>query len=115
VPYADDSPDDRKFLEQAIDISRHALEHAGKTPFGAVVVIDGEMVGTGTSSVVELHDPTAHAEVMALRAPFRSSKCAWTFDCRGVLCLRYRHPRAVHKSGGTVRSGPKSIPDRAAG
>jgi tRNA(Arg) A34 adenosine deaminase TadA len=32
-----------------------------------VVVIDGEVVGTGTSSVVELHDPTAHAEVMALR------------------------------------------------
>jgi guanine deaminase len=58
---------DRGFLAHAIDISRHALEDEGKTPFGAVVVIAGEVVATGTSSVVELHDPTAHAEVMALR------------------------------------------------
>ncbi|NJQ01868.1 nucleoside deaminase [Streptomyces zingiberis] len=60
--------DDRKFLEQAIDVSRHALEDEGKTPFGALVVIGGEVVGVGTSSVVERRDPTAHAEVMALRA-----------------------------------------------
>ncbi|MET8234866.1 nucleoside deaminase [Micromonospora sp. NPDC005298] len=37
------------------------------TPFGAIVVIGSEIVGEGTSSVVELRDPTAHAEVMALR------------------------------------------------
>jgi tRNA(Arg) A34 adenosine deaminase TadA len=58
---------DREFLQRAIEISRHALEDEGKTPFGAVVVVDGEIVGEGTSSVVELLDPTAHAEVMALR------------------------------------------------
>jgi guanine deaminase len=39
-----------------------------KTPFGAVVVVAGTVVGKGTSQVVELRDPTAHAEVMALRA-----------------------------------------------
>lgn len=58
---------DISFLIQAIEISRHALEDEGKTPFGALVVIDGVVVATGTSSVVELADPTAHAEVMALR------------------------------------------------
>jgi tRNA(Arg) A34 adenosine deaminase TadA len=58
---------DRKFLERAIDLSRHALEDQGKTPFGAIVVIDNEIVSEGTSSVIELSDPTAHAEVMALR------------------------------------------------
>ncbi|MFF7331554.1 deaminase [Streptomyces sp. NPDC008150] len=68
VPYAPESPEDHAFLQQAIAISRHALEDEGKTPFGALVVIDGQVVGTGTSSVVERHDPTAHAEVMALRA-----------------------------------------------
>lgn len=68
LPYAQESPQDRAFLEQAIAISRHALEDEGKTPFGALVVIGGEVVGTGTSSVVELQDPTAHAEVMALRS-----------------------------------------------
>ncbi|WP_447037694.1 nucleoside deaminase [Streptomyces sp. DSM 118878] len=67
MPYAPENEQDRKFLEQAIAISRHALEDEGKTPFGAVIVVGGQVVGTGTSSVVELHDPTAHAEVMALR------------------------------------------------
>ncbi|MGW5861927.1 nucleoside deaminase [Streptomyces sp. NPDC055239] len=67
MPYAPETEQDRKFLEQAIAISRHSLQDEGKTPFGAVVVVDGEVVGTGTSSVVELQDPTAHAEVMALR------------------------------------------------
>ncbi|MGW2256931.1 nucleoside deaminase [Streptomyces sp. NPDC001780] len=62
------SPEDHAFLRQAIAVSRHALDDEGKTPFGALVVIDGEVVGTGTSSVVQLHDPTAHAEMMALRA-----------------------------------------------
>jgi guanine deaminase len=59
---------DRRYLQRAIQISRRALEDDGKTPFGALVVIDGQIVGEGTSRVVELHDPTAHAEVMALRA-----------------------------------------------
>jgi len=59
---------DRRYLQRAIQISRRALEDDGKTPFGALVVIDGQIAGEGTSRVVELHDPTAHAEVMALRA-----------------------------------------------
>jgi guanine deaminase len=58
---------DETFLRHAIDLSRHALEDEGKTPFGAIVVIDNTIVAEGTSSVVELNDPTAHAEVMALR------------------------------------------------
>jgi guanine deaminase len=61
------SDTDRAFLRQAIDISRHALEDEGKTPFGAIIIINDTIVGRGTSSVVGLHDPTAHAEVMALR------------------------------------------------
>ncbi|GGL71574.1 hypothetical protein GCM10010129_14020 [Streptomyces fumigatiscleroticus] len=68
MPYAPETAQDHAFLTQAIKLSRHALEDEGKTPFGALVVVDGEVVGTGTSSVVELRDPTAHAEVMALRA-----------------------------------------------
>lgn len=59
---------DLKYLRRAVDISRHALEDEGNTPFGALVVIGGEIVAEGTSSVVKLSDPTAHAEVMALRA-----------------------------------------------
>jgi tRNA(Arg) A34 adenosine deaminase TadA len=58
---------DWAFLRQAIAVSERALLNEGKTPFGAIVVVGGEVVGEGTSSVVELRDPTAHAEVMALR------------------------------------------------
>ncbi|WP_167450071.1 nucleoside deaminase [Streptomyces hyaluromycini] len=68
MPFSPEIPEDHAFLAQAIELSRHALEDEGKTPFGALVVIDGEVIATGTSSVIELRDPTAHAEVMALRA-----------------------------------------------
>lgn len=58
---------DDEFLERAIELSEQALRDQGKTPFGAILVIDGKVVAEGTSSVIELTDPTAHAEVMALR------------------------------------------------
>jgi guanine deaminase len=58
---------DRRYLQRAIEISRRALQDEGKTPFGAIVVVGDQIVGEGTSRVVELRDPTAHAEVMALR------------------------------------------------
>jgi guanine deaminase len=66
MPVHLDDPD-RGYLQRAIDISRRALEDGGKTPFGALVVVGDKVVGEGTSQVVELRDPTAHAEVMALR------------------------------------------------
>ena len=58
---------DKGFLLKAIDLSRSALEIQGRVPFGAVVVLNGEEIGQGTNKVVELLDPSAHAEIMALR------------------------------------------------
>jgi len=58
---------DADYLRVAIELSRRALEDQGKTPFGAILVIDGEVISEGASSVIELLDPSAHAEVMALR------------------------------------------------
>lgn len=58
---------DRGYMQRAIEISRRALEDDGRTPFGALVVVAGQVVGEGTSQVIALRDPTAHAEVMALR------------------------------------------------
>ncbi|AVR88424.1 tRNA adenosine(34) deaminase TadA [Thauera aromatica] len=55
------------------DYMRAALEQArqagacGEVPVGAVVVLDGEIVGRGFNQPIGRHDPTAHAEVMALR------------------------------------------------
>lgn len=58
---------DEEFLSKAIQLARRALEDQGKTPFGAIVVMGDEVIGEGSSSVVELLDPSAHAEIMALR------------------------------------------------
>ncbi|WP_051820291.1 nucleoside deaminase [Streptomyces sp. NRRL S-920] len=68
MPYAPENAQDRKFLDLAIAHSRRSLtDGSTKKPFGAVVVVDGDVVGEGANSVVEACDPTAHAEVVALR------------------------------------------------
>ena len=54
-------------LTEAIDLSATFEEKEGMTPFGAIVIQDGEVIGRGVSSVVADHDPTAHAEVGAIR------------------------------------------------
>lgn len=50
----------------ALDLAREAAT-LGEVPVGAVVVRDGEIVGRGCNQPIGRHDPTAHAEVMALR------------------------------------------------
>jgi len=60
------SDDDRKFMARAEEMKRQALE-AGDQGYGAVVVRNGEIVGLGPSRVNTNLDPTAHAEVEAIR------------------------------------------------
>jgi tRNA(adenine34) deaminase len=60
-------PDDLDFLHAAIAEARKA-ELAGEVPVGAVLILDGEIVGRGHNSVITTSDPTAHAEIVALRA-----------------------------------------------
>ncbi|MFH8606608.1 nucleoside deaminase [Streptomyces sp. NPDC018029] len=68
MPYAPEQDQDRKFLDMAVANSRRSLEEgSSKKPFGAVVVMGGDVVGVGSNSVVESCDATAHAEVNALR------------------------------------------------
>lgn len=57
---------DELFMQQAIDLALKAREH-GEVPVGAVVVVDGQVRGRGFNSPIHLADPTAHAEIMALR------------------------------------------------
>lgn len=62
--------DEKRFLEEAV---RLAVESArsGGGPFGALVVKDGAVIATGTNRVTASHDPTAHAEVVAIREACR--------------------------------------------
>ncbi len=57
---------DIDFMSIALDLARTAGS-LGEVPVGAVVVKDGEIVGRGYNQPIGKHDPTAHAEVMALR------------------------------------------------
>jgi tRNA(adenine34) deaminase len=63
----DRAADDEKFMRRAIELAREA-EAAGEVPVGAVIVRDGEIVAEGFNRPISTHDPTAHAEMVALRA-----------------------------------------------
>ncbi len=60
------------FMQEALSLARQAAE-AGEVPVGAVVVAAGQVVGRGANSPVFTHDPTAHAEILALREAARAS------------------------------------------
>lgn len=64
--------DESVFLRRAIKLSRGYEKRAELTPFGAVVVCEGQIVGEGVSSVVVSRDPTAHAEIQAIRQACRN-------------------------------------------
>jgi tRNA(Arg) A34 adenosine deaminase TadA len=59
---------DRQYLQLAVELSGGYRDDERRWPFGAVVVARGGVVGRGVNQVVELNDPTAHAEMLALRA-----------------------------------------------
>jgi tRNA(adenine34) deaminase len=60
-------PTDIDYMRRAIDLAR-AAGAAGEVPVGAVVVSGGRVVGEGANRPIAGHDPTAHAEIIALRA-----------------------------------------------
>lgn len=56
----------RKMMEEALALARQAAQ-SGEVPVGAIVVRDGQIIGRGANRPLESHDPTAHAEIIALR------------------------------------------------
>jgi tRNA(Arg) A34 adenosine deaminase TadA len=66
--------DDRRFLQAAIAESAANARSGKGGPFGAVVVLNGRVVGRGRNRVTESCDPTAHAEVVAIRDACRRLK-----------------------------------------
>ena len=87
------SAEDAKFMEMAIRLSEDNIDTGGG-PFGAVIVRDGEVIATGTNRVVPNNDPTAHAEVMAIRSAceklgtFQLTGCTVYSSCEPCpMCL----------------------------
>lgn len=62
---------DRVLLRQAVELA-HRNATAGQLPFGAVLTRDDEVVATGVNTALSDHDPTAHAEVAAVRTACRT-------------------------------------------
>ncbi|HLJ88027.1 MAG TPA: nucleoside deaminase [Candidatus Angelobacter sp.] len=60
-------PPNEMFMRRAIALARESMNSLKGGPFGAVVVRNGEIVAEGGNSVTALNDPTAHAEVVAIR------------------------------------------------
>ena len=59
--------DQKRFMQMAIDLSEQAVDGKKGGPFGAVIVREGKIIGSSGNCVFKDTDPTAHAEVMAIR------------------------------------------------
>lgn len=62
------SREDEGYMRRALQLAGHARDAENEVPVGAVLVQDGEIIGLGWNRNITLNDPTAHAEIMALRA-----------------------------------------------
>lgn len=69
------------FLEKAIALSQTGMENREGGPFGCVIVKDGIIVGEGNNQVLCTNDPTAHAEVVAIRNACKNLKTYQLDDC----------------------------------
>jgi tRNA(adenine34) deaminase len=58
---------DIRWMGHALDLARHADAHEGEVPVGAVLVREGHVIGEGWNRNIAASDPTAHAEILALR------------------------------------------------
>jgi len=82
------------FMEKAIALATENVTSGGGGPFGAVIVRDGKIVATGANLVTATNDPTAHAEVVAIRnactalASFQLTGCHIYTSCEPCpMCL----------------------------
>jgi guanine deaminase len=79
-----DGQQQEQWMRDAVDLARTGMQQNGGGPFGALIVCDGGVVGRGNNRVTEQLDPTAHAEIVAIREACRA---LGRFDLRG--CVLY--------------------------
>jgi tRNA(Arg) A34 adenosine deaminase TadA len=88
-----ENPDER-FIQEAIRLAREGMNRNAGGPFGCVIVKDGQIISSGFNCVTSNHDPTAHAEVTAIREAckklnsFQLSGCTLYTSCEPCpMCL----------------------------
>ena len=109
------------FLQQALDLAARNVAEGGG-PFGAVVVKDGTVVATGVNRVTPTNDPTAHAEIVAIRAAcaalglFQLDGCEVYCSCEPCpMChgaLYWARPRAVFYAPTQLDAAEAGFDDR---
>jgi guanine deaminase len=72
---------DQKFMRRAIELAEKGMNSNEGGPFGAVVVKDGKIIAEGNNGVTSTNDPTAHAEVVAIRNACEKLKSFQLDDC----------------------------------
>lgn len=73
-----------EFIEKAVELSQSGMSNSVGGPFGCVIVKDGKIIAEGSNSVTSTNDPTAHAEVVAIR---NACKNLGTYQLDG--CILY--------------------------
>jgi tRNA(adenine34) deaminase len=111
----------REIMDEALDLARAAAA-SGEVPVGAIVVKDGQIIGRGANRPLGDHDPTAHAEIIAIREAAialgndRLTGCdLWvTLEPCAMCAGAITHARiarlyyaASDPKGGAVEHGPK--------
>lgn len=110
-----------QFLRRASELARFAVETGTGGPFGAIVVRDGIIVGEGSNRVTSSNDPTAHAEVEAIREACRNLQ---TFQLEGCIvysscepcpmcmgALYWARPDALYYSAGRLDAAEAGFDD----
>lgn len=85
---------DQGFMRHAIELAKRGVDSNSGGPFGAIVVLDDKIIGEGWNCVTSGNDPTAHAEVVAIRAAcqhlqsFQLTGCTIYTSCEPCpMCL----------------------------
>ncbi len=74
-------PGNPEFMHQAIELATQNVVEGHGGPFGAVVVKNGAVIATGVNQVTATNDPTAHAEIVAIREACRALSSFQLTDC----------------------------------
>lgn len=86
-----DAKRDEELMRKALDLA-HFGGALGEVPVGAVVVLDGKVIGAGYNAPISRHDPTAHAEIQALRA---AAQCTGNYRLVGASLYVTLEPCAM--------------------
>ena len=85
---------DLQFMRRAIELAQQGIDNNDGGPFGAIVVRNGEIIGEGNNYVTSTNDPTAHAEIVAIRnacaklGTFQLEDCTIYTSCEPCpMCL----------------------------